>query len=366
MWAEGDTVSILQTLGTGQGYLKAGFLGFPKSGKTYTATDVAIGTYKFFGNAGRIIMFDTEGGSEYIAHRVRQGTGQELIGVKSRSFADLMAVAKETRTDDILLADSITHPWRELCDAHLARINQALERRGSKKRRYKLEFQDWGPIKAEWDKWTTFYLNSKVHIIICGRAGYEYDMEKSEDDNGNEKKELVKVGTKMKTESEFGFEPSLLVEMFRDDSPEGKKANARLAVIRGDRFDIIDGKVFKNPTFKDFLPHIQMLKPGAHTAIDTELKSDTGVTDEGDIEWQREKRTRVILCEEIQGIIVSVYPGQTAAEKQAKGQLLFDAFGTRSWTAVENMNSDDLRHGMERIKTILAAHRIEKEGGAAA
>jgi hypothetical protein len=48
-------------------------------------------------------------------------------------------------------------------------------------------------------------------VIICGRAGYEYDY--FEDDEG--KKQLEKTGIKMKAETEMGFEPSLLVFRFR-------------------------------------------------------------------------------------------------------------------------------------------------------
>ena len=53
--------SRLQSLGKGQGYLKAGFLGFPKSGKTFTSFRLAFGVRKHFGLKGRIAMFDTEG-----------------------------------------------------------------------------------------------------------------------------------------------------------------------------------------------------------------------------------------------------------------------------------------------------------------
>ena len=34
--------------------------------------------------------------------------------------------------------------------------------------RHKLEFQDWGIVKDLWEPWTEFYLNSKLHIIVCG------------------------------------------------------------------------------------------------------------------------------------------------------------------------------------------------------
>jgi AAA domain len=337
---------LLQELGKGQGYLKAGFLGFSKSGKTFSAVALAIGVYKFMANCGNLAFFDTEGGSEYIAGLVEAQLGRKLLGWKARAFADLMAVTEEIKPNDILIVDSITHPWRELCDSHLKAVNLALKKKG-KAPRSKLEFQDWNPIKSTWSRWTDWYLNSPVHVIICGRAGFEYEMQLNEE---TDKKELVKTGVKMKTESEFGFEPSLLVEMERVTDAGSRLAIKHQATVIGDRFGLLDGKVFLNPKFKDFEPHVRMLKPGAHSTVDTEIKSSTGIDDEGDTEWNRERRSRTILAEEIQGLLVAHMPGQSAKEKQEKASLLFEVFGTRSWTAVEGLPSQTLRPGLAKLR----------------
>jgi len=302
--------SLLGTLGTGQGYLKAGFLGFQKSGKTFTAMLLAIGTRKFFGLTGPIAMFDTEGGSEYIARVVQRETGTDLVGVKSRAFDTLCTMAEECVSAgvSVLIVDSVTHVWRELCDAYLGQLN---ERLAAKKlpRRQRLEFQDWAHVKGVWSRWADFYLNAPLHIIICGRAGYEYDMELNEETG---RKELVKTGIRMKTEGEFGFEPSLLVEMEREQLPDGKGGFRlqRRGTVLGDRFGVIDGATTLDPTFDFFEPHLALLKPGAHAPIDTAVKSDVGVDDEGDDGWSRERKTRTILCEEIQGELVNAYPGR--------------------------------------------------------
>jgi hypothetical protein len=183
--------SLLGRLGTGQGYLKAGFLGFQKSGKTFTAMLLAIGTRKFFGLTGPIAMFDTEGGSEYIARVVQRETGTDLVGVRSRAFDTLCTMAEECVSAgvSVLIVDSVTHVWRELCDAYLKQLNERLV---AKKlpRRQRLEFQDWAHVKGVWSRWADFYLNAPLHIIICGRAGYEYDMELNEETG---RKELVKA-----------------------------------------------------------------------------------------------------------------------------------------------------------------------------
>lgn len=339
-------MALLKELGQGQGFLKAGFLGFPKSGKTYTAVTLAIGIHKFMGDCGDLIFFDTEGGSEYVAGIVEKQLGRKLLGLKSRSFADLMAVAAEVKPNDILIVDSVTHPWRELCDSHLAAVNAALKKK-KKAPRSRLEFQDWNPIKATWARWADWYLNSPVHVIIAGRAGFEYAMELNEE---TEKRELVKTGVKMKTESEFGFEPSLLVEMERVSDEGNRRPIKHQATVIGDRFGVLDGKVFLNPSFKDFLPHVRMLKPGAHSTVDTEIKSSTGVDEEGDADWNRERRERTILAEEIQGLLVQHIPGMGAKDKQQKASLLFEVFNTRSWTAVEGMPSQILRDGLAELR----------------
>lgn len=347
-------MGILTKLGQGQGYLKAGFMGFQKSGKTYTAIELAIGSKKHFNHEGSIAMFDTEGGSEYVAEKVMNETGQDLLGVKSRSFDDLMKVAQECENEGIsvLVVDSVSHIWKELCDSYLEQVNVIRKKKGQYPRK-NLEFQDWNPIKSKWAKWTEFYLNSKLHIIICGRAGYEYDYAVDEETG---RKNLEKTGTKMKAENEFGFEPSLLVEMERNivTDKEGKRIIHQATII-GDRFGVIDGKECKDPSFEFFLPHLEKLKPQAHSPIDTSMKTDHGVEEDGDAEWHREKKQRTIYLEEIQGEIVRVYSSQTKEDKQAKLDLIEKVFETRSWTKVENMNSQKLKEGLEKIREILSA-----------
>lgn len=345
------------TFGSGQGFLKAGLLGFAKSGKTYTASLLAIETAHHMKLEAPIALFDTEGGGEYIAGRVKAATGKALVGFKGRSLADLMKLAKECEAGaaSVLIVDSITHVWREVCAAYLLQINKARES-GGKSKRTRLEFQDWATIKEYWSIWADYYLNSRLHIIICGRAGYEWDFEESENPDGTTKKELIKTGIKMKVEGEFGFEPSLLVEMERVQLPntEGKFSIVHRARVLGDRFGILDGCECDNPTSDFFAPHLNLLTPGVSNAVDTQPKSDLGVSESGDAEWQRERRVRAILCEEIQGEITKAMPGQSAAEKRAKVILIEKCFRTKSWAAIEALGATELRAGLDAVRKELA------------
>lgn len=356
---------LLQKLGHGQGFLKAGFLGFQGAGKTFTATLLAIATRAHFKLKGPIAFIDTENASEYIAPLVKELTGLELVGVRTRKFQDLLAVADECVADgaSVLVADSMTHFWRSLGDSYLAGVNQNKEYWAKKdgKRftpRTKLEFQDWAQVKGQWAQWTDKYLNLPLHIIICGRAGYEYDFEKGEDG----KKELIKTGVKMKTETEFGFEPSLLVQMDVEQEPtaDGKFRNVRAATILKDRFAAIDSRVFPFGAMQShaeelaavtaaFSPHLRMLTPGAHSTVTTAAEP-LEISDEGDVDWQREKRQREIISEEIQGLITSAIPGQSADDKKRKADIMEKIFATRSWTKITGMRSDALRDGFLRLK----------------
>jgi hypothetical protein len=353
----------LKKLGGGQGLVKAGFLGFQGSGKTYTSVLLAAAIRKQFGLKGPIALIDSENATAYVAPLVLELTGLELVGDRTRDFDQLLELGNDCVQEgvSVLVADSMTHFWRSLCANYLAGVNEQ-RRSNNRAPRSRLEFADWGILKEQWAKWTDFYLNSPLHIIICGRAGYEYDMTKNEETG---RTELNKTGIKMKTEGEFGFEPSLLVQMEMDQEPtkDGGFRQIRTGTVLKDRFGVIDGSYFQFRKGKDhteemnavaaaFAPHLSMLKPGSHSTVSTAV-NPMPVSEEGDVEWAREKRSRTILCEEIQGAIVSKHPGQSADEKKIKGELLAKYFGTRSWTAVESMRSETLRDGLYRLKVDL-------------
>lgn len=340
----------LESLAAEPGYLKAGFLGFASSGKTFTAVDMAIGVRKFFELKGPIAMFDTESGSKYINQLVKKGTGLDLVGKRARSFDMLMTTAKDCIKENVsvLIVDSITHVWRELCDAHLLSANETLKKRG-RNPKFNLEFQDWGPIKRKWETWTDFYLNSPLHIIICGRAGHEYAQEENEQTG---KKDLVKVGVKMKAESEFGFEPSLVVEMERVVALKDKDVFDRQATIIKDRFDVIDGKSCVNPSVKFFMPHIERLKPGSHTEIDITSKSKTELDDLGRDDYDRRRKDREIVLEQLEAEMVKRWPGQSAEQKKMKVLCLEKIFGETSWAKVAMMPLDELRLGVTMLRSL--------------
>ena len=348
----------LVNLGGGVGHVKAGFLGFAGSGKTYTAVELALGIRKFLNLPGPLGMFDTEAAAQYVAPRVKAVTGLDLVGAQSRALNDAVDFLSACQLQGVSVAiiDSVTHLWREVCDSYLKQVNVGLEKKG-RNPRTRLEFQDWGPIKATWERFSNLYLNIPMHVIIAGRAGYEYDYEQREDGSG---KDLIKTGIKMKTEGEFGFEPSLLVEMERIQTDASGALQSKLihrATVIKDRFGLLDGKECDNPTFEFFKPFVATLIPGARAQVDTTRQTDLGVDESGDAKYNAERKKRAIFCEEIQGVLLAAFPGQSADEKKAKATLIYRLFSTYSWTAVESMEAKNLKAGLDALPAAIEDYK---------
>jgi hypothetical protein len=339
----------LVELGGGVGYFKGGLYGFAGSGKTHTGIDFLLGLREYLGLKGRVGMFDTETGSEYVDPMVLKRTGQHIIGAKSRSLQDAIDFLLECEKQGVAVAmvDSTTHIWEEVQKSYLRQINESRKRRNLPEKS-NIEWQDRGPLNDIWQKFTDTYINSKLHIIICGRAANLWEMEVNKETN---KKELNKVGTKMKTQSDMAYEPSFLAEMEREQlyDDKGNQRIVRTITVLKDRFRILDGKQCQNPTFDFIKPHAEMLKPGVQNAVDTSRETPLNVNEEGNVEWNSERRNRAIFCEEIQGLLTSVWPGQGAEEKRAKVEILHRLFQTRSWEAIQIMEATKLKAGFDKM-----------------
>ena len=339
-------------------FAKIGILGFPGSGKTFTATLIGAGLCEAAGNR-RLAFFDSESGSDFLLDRLR-AQGIEVFQAKSRAFSDLLTTIQECQNENVpvLIIDSITHVWKELMDAY----DKKLKRNG------RLQFQDWAIIKKEWARYTDLFLNAPLHIIVCGRAGYEYDYTFNEDGS----KDLIKTATRMKVESEFAFEPSLVLEMERIASTEDSEVPGKArpkpsrsrktasrwihrAYVLKDRTDSLNGRVFDNPVFDDFKPHFKNLNIGGeHLAVDTSRTSDDRFDIEGKPSWKKERDRAEIALEEIQAEVAKYFPGSSAAEKRAKIRLAETVFHTASAKALEGFSYMILEAGLKRIRTILS------------
>lgn len=327
-----------------QACLKCGILGFAGAGKTFTATLIAVGIAKR-ANIKTVYFIDTETGSDWVQPIIEK-EGLSLMTVRTRAFADLVPAVKEAEAANaILIIDSISHFWTELTESYAKQKNRT---RG-------LEFQDWAWLKKEWRKFTDVFLNSRVHILLCGRAGYEYDYFTT--DGG--KKELEKTGIKMKAETEMGYEPSLLVLMERSQilDKKGHPKTVRTATVLKDRADKLDGMVFSNPTFANFKPHFDFLEIGGEQkGIDTSRTSESMI-EPPDRDFQHRAQQKTIWLDEIETLLTEFYPSRTKEDTTAKIAALKEQFGTGSWERIKTLEPDVLKKGFEAMAARLDAER---------
>lgn len=353
-------MSLFKKASNTMAFAKVGILGFAGSGKTRTASEIAVGLHKALDSKKPVGFLDTETGADFVLP-IFQKHGIELMVSKTRAFKDLAEGLKESiGAFDILIIDSVSHFWGDIVESYR-----------KKKNVNRLSFQDWGIIKPMWSNdFSAPFVTSALHIIVCGRAGFEYDY--FEGDDG--KMELYKTGTKMKAEGEFGFEPSLLIEMERIKNPEATESYreaktkdakmkaakqimnerefVRQATVLKDRSDIMDGKVFFNPSYTDFAPHWQSINIGGeHKPL--ESGDSTGLFDrEGQPQWVKEKRLKEIALEEIKGEYDKYLPGSKDEIKKAKIIVNEKVFGTNSWTAMEGLSVSTLQSGLKRLRVI--------------
>ncbi len=327
-------------VGNTKPFYKAAFEGFAGTGKTYTMALIVLGLCKKLG-IKRAVMFDTERAAKYL-EKMFAAAGIELLIRNSRTLVDL------TKTMDkcdegfsaILIIDSISHVWEDTVEAYKKKYN-----------RTGLQFQDWGVLKPLWKReFADRLVNGKYHILMSGRAGFEYENEVNEQTG---KREIYKSGVKMKVEGETAYEPDMLVLMERFEEILGKdKKIYRQATIIKDRSGLIDGKTFKNPEYKDFEPVLLDLLENPQSLVTEPETDSTGLfrTEEDKYQYINDKK---ICLEEIEGQLVKAWPSTGAADKKTKMDVLEQIFGTRSWLAVEQKGLDALKKGLSEIKQIV-------------
>lgn len=324
-------------------YLKIAAQGFAGSGKTYTLALIAAGLHKRIASKKPIVVFDTEESSKFLVPLFARN-GIQAVNKRSRSLADLKETFRLCREgySDILIIDSISHVWENFLEAYK-----------QKKGRTRIEFQDWGVLKPSWkNEFSDPFVRDPFHALFTGRAGYEYESEINEE---TKKREIYKSGVKMKVEGETAYEPDILLYMERfEEILTDTKAIYRQATVLKDRSTLLDGKVFKNPSFEDFLPSINLtLEAPAGGVHMSEQDAAALIKDEENKQaWMRR---RDIVLEVIEGVMISAFPGQTSREKKAKTDSLDKVFGTASWTAIKQKPVELLESYVEPLRTHVTA-----------
>jgi hypothetical protein len=355
-------MALLQRAKVEQSAAKVGIFGRQGSGKTTTSALIALGLSKAYHKNAPVAFLDTENGSDYLVPIFEQ-EGVELLVVKSRAFKDMRAALTEAEAGGCCtyLVDSYSHPWQELTNTFK-----------EKSRRKKLEFHHMDALKTMWRGWTDQMLNSPLHVILSGRLGFEWGEEETD-----EGRNLVKLGTKMKSESEAGYEPSLLIEMeaLQDADVRLKQSRTKKGTIvhhcyiLKDRWRTLNGRTFQfkdinqyrsgdyKRVFDAFLPHwSQLVIGGTQRAVDPARTSGAMFADGvGESVGQQMARRQQIASEEVAGILSHLWGGQTANEKKIRQSLLHELFGTFSWHAIETAPAKKLERAVDILREFQTA-----------
>lgn len=348
-------MTMLKKASNNIAYAKVGIYGSAGAGKSRTAAEIAIGLALRDPQKRPVGIFDTEPAWGFLLPLFKKaGLDEPFVYGESRSFKDLMAWYAEAKDAcSVVIVDSVSHIWRDLQESYLARINE-FRAQDRKKPLRALEFQHWGPIKRQWGEFTDEYLSSRAHAIVCGRAGNVYEYQDKDDGSG--KKELITVGTKMATEKEMGYEPSLLIEMV-PMREEGKIVNT--AVIQKDRADVLNGHEVPFPNYDKLRAHFDALNIGGEHFGSMRARDSRELFDaDGEDNAGAEMRRRDVALDEIkEEILRHCGHGMDAGTKAAKSDLLEKIAGTRSWEKLASMRVADVQSIRSALWMVTRGHR---------
>lgn len=352
-------MSLFKTASNQLAFGKVGLYGPQGSGKTTTAMLIAVGLAKLEEKPRPIFFMDTETGSDFFIERMEK-EGIEFQQLKSRAFRDLAPCIKEAQeAGAVLIIDSVSHYWDEIKEAYAKKL-----------KRKKLQFQDWAIVKQEWrNGYATPFVTAKAHIIVCGRIQDIFEDFFEESSNGKLERDIVRVGSRMRAEKEFGYEPSLVLEMESLTTSQDKLQAAKSkkerhgiqlssellirATVIKDRADVLNGKTINFPTFEDFLPHFNALNLGGeHMAVDTERTSEA-LFSSGSETYARIEKKKEIALEEFKEELVRDFPGTDKASKAIKSDVFQSIFGTRAWVAITERKLDEIDHGLKVLRKAL-------------
>jgi len=339
-------------------YLRMGLFGRTGAGKSYTAAKVMSQFVRDYLPESQVAMFDTEGGAGYLREMVRQISGKELLVMTGQTFSELMDFADEVvKNGYVAIVDSVTHPWQALCEDYLTAKRSRVQAAGGRTDTVRLTLQDWGPIKEVWGRFSSRVRYDPVHWCLCGRESDVW--EDLEDEEGQLRATIT--GQRMKTERDMGYEPSILVRLVL-------RHGRHVAIVEKERFDVMCGATCEDPDIEFFRPHIDLLNLGGEVA--KPQPAEPAFRQEKGPNWETIKARRAGILENIKDDLVVAIPGQSAAEKRKKIELLRSAFGTSSWTELESDHkkfpASKLRAGRKRLAALLAEARSSKEQSDAA
>jgi hypothetical protein len=324
-------------------FVKVSFGGFAGSGKTRTAAEFIIGCYKKMKLSAPILFIDNEKGSRFMVPLFEKA-GIETLVKETIYLGDVLSAFNYVNSGEIsfLFIDSLTKIWYKY-------ISDYKEKNGKKAF---MTLQDWGKVLPAWQAdFADKFVALNGNCVFTGRGGYTYDMEENDE---TKKKEFVKSGVKMKMAGETPFEPDLNIwmEIAQDINKDGHPVIWREALVMKDRSGIIDGKTFKNPTFKNFESVIDFLLK----AKKGEIAGPTNTSNIAPTEQYQDKKKRIeIMLDKAKIEFDKREVGSSKEDKALKIAILEKAFGTASMTEIESKPIEHLEFCLPRLIELFQA-----------
>lgn len=328
-------------------FIKASFGGFAGSGKTRTATELIIGCYQKFQIKNPLLIIDNEKGSRFLVP-IFEKAGIETYVKDTMELADILSAFDMLNKGEIgfLFMDSLSKVWYKFIRDYKQKNNVTF-----------MTLNDWGKILPDWQqRFSDKFVELNGNCVFTGRGGFTYDME---EDEKTHKKSFVKSGVKMKLAGETPFEPDLNIWMeLEQDIKDNVLTTSRSAQIMKDRSGLIDGKIFINPTFKDFEPVIDFLMNVPKGEVAGATNSENLAPSEN-YEAQDRRQKREIYLEEIKAVFDALSLGASNDAKKLKVAILEKLFETASWTALEKTKLEKLEKGVLILKSFKLLYQKE-------
>lgn len=322
-------------------FIKASFGGFAGSGKTKTASKFVVGAYKDLGCSKPILIIDNEKGSRFLV-RFFENEGIKALGKDTVELADVLKAFDflNKKEIDFLFIDSLSKVWYKYVRDYKKKNNRKF-----------MTLQDWGKILPAWQEtFSDKFVEVEGNCVFTGRGGYTYDMEENEE---TKKKEFVKSGVKMKMAGETPFEPDLNIWMDINQEIIDDKPNIwREGLVLKDRSDLIDGKVFKNPSYDDFKPVVDYLI-GVPKGFVAGSSDNSNLAPSEDYDKMDRRRQREIALENIKAEFDKSTLGSSKEDKKLKIAILEKIFGFKAWTAIEGMPLEELTNSTKELEKFM-------------
>lgn len=343
----------------GNHFIKAGFGGMAGAGKSRTALEFVIGAYRDLGCTKPVLVLDNEKGARFLRRAFTEaGITPKLK--ETTSLADVLMAMELLKAGevDFLFIDSLTKVWYRYCREYLEKNNKVF-----------MELQDWGKLLPKWQEtFSDAFVQAQGSIVFTGRGGFSYEKEEDQKDASGrvvKKGQFVKSGVKMKLAGETPFEPDMNVwmEQEQDISTDGTLTVWREAQIMKDRSGLIDGKVFRNPTYADFQPFVRYLIDTPTGVVAGESSGRNLAPGENFDSYDWRQKLTIALDEIKEEILRHHGHGQDVATKNAKAETLekvtrsvFPPHGTRSWARVESFKLAEVEKIRNELWKLTRAH----------